>query len=58
MGDSSLYFNRRAQEKGSRSPVAKEKYLALLNGKFGLGMAKLDMHSGPMILKPVLASSS
>ena len=42
MGDSSLYFNWRAQGKGSGSPVAKEKCLALLNGKFGLDMAKLD----------------
>ena len=47
MADTYLYFNFRG--KGSRSPVDKQKCLALLNSTFGLDMAKLDRLSGPMM---------
>ena len=45
----SLYFNWRAQARGSRIPISKEKCLAPLHGTFGLNMAKVDMLSGQML---------
>ena len=39
--DSSPYFNWRGQGKGSRSPIAKEKSLALLHRMFGLDLSYL-----------------
>ena len=37
--DSSLFFNWRAKDKDYRSPIAKQKCVALLNGMFGVNMA-------------------